>query len=240
MLTMKTGIFIYLEDNFDNTVKLVEQLSDFECVVANDRNDKQLNCTTFRYPDKKSFSACVNDGLRYLNQHGCDHIFIVKDTLVIPDTSIFEKYSKTYEKTGIHILFNAVKDDVMLDYKDVSISVADRFSKHFIYINRNTIKQIGYLDERYKDSFEIYDYYYRAFNKGLVPPVGYFSSADIPLLKETAEGTSTRAIVDDDTILKGLKLFKLKFGYHPIDLPVISKTEVPQFFQKIYNNYAKK
>ena len=106
--------------------------------------------------------------------------------------------------------------------------------QNFIYINKNCIKQIGYLDEKYKDSFEILDYYYRLFNKGLVGPIGYFTSPVAPLLKEIHHDVS----INEEMVLRGLKNFKAKFNYLPNMLPLLNKDDAAMTFNKIYNRFV--
>lgn len=231
---MNIGIIIYLEKHVDNCQALIDKLNKYNIIVTNDCNGKTFTSNTTTYYDKKFYAACVNDGLRYVTQHGCDHIFIIRDNTIIEDTSIIERYIHTFEKTGVHMLFNGGNSFATYDYNGVWINLADRFFKNFIYLNKNCIKQVGYLDEKYKDSFEIFDYYYRLFNKGLVGPVGYFTSPNTSTLQEI----DNEIKLDEDMMLRGLKLFRTKYNYLPNMLPILSKDEAAISFNKIYNRFV--
>lgn len=242
MLKMNNiGFIIYHESNKSNCAKLVDALStvpNSHTIVVNDCNSDNFLCETRTYrADKKYFAACVNDGLRELSKKSCEHIFILRDNILIDDTHFVEEYIKCFDKTGIHILFNTNTERVILDYNTLSVKINDRFLKHFIYINKNCIKNIGYLDEKYQDSFEILDYYYRLYNKGLTSPVGYFTSPTVNIFNEIENLNETP--INEDIILRGLKLFKIKYNYTPIDLPLLTMTEASQVFQKLYTRFAK-
>lgn len=231
------GIIIYLENDVKNCENIINAVNKHNIIVTNDCNGKSFPTTnTVTYYDKKFYAACVNDGMRYLSQHGCDHIFILRDNVVIDDISVFDQYVKTFEATGIHMLFNSNNHATVYDYDMGSISINDRFFKHFIYINKNCIKQIGYLDEKYKDSFEILDYYYRLYNKGLVGPYGYFASPFIKLVDEIKKGGNID--VDEDMILRGLKLFRIKFDYLPNAIPILNRNEAAEVYDKIYKKFV--
>ena len=211
------------------------KLNKYNIIVTNDCNGKIFDTTnTTTYYDKKFYAACVNDGLRYTTQNNCDHIFIIRDNTLIDDSSIIEKYVDTFTGTGIHMLFNGGNSFATYDYEKASIQLDDRFFKNFIYLNKNCVKQIGYLDEKYKDSFEILDYYYRLFNKGLVGPIGYFTSPNVPTLKEIQSDIK----IDEDMMLRGLKLFRTKYNYLPNMLPVFNKEDAATSFNKIYNRFV--
>lgn len=231
---MNIGIIIYLEKNVANCAALINKLNKYNIVVTNDCNGKLFESNTITYHDKKFYAACVNDGLRYVTQHGCDHIFIIRDTTIIDDDTIFQKYADTFNDTGVHMLFNGGASFASYDYGKVSIQLAERFFKNFIYINKNCVKQIGYLDEKYKDSFEIFDYYYRLFNKGLVGPIGYFTSPVLQTLNEL----DSEIKIDEDIMLRGLKLFRTKYNYLPNMLPILNKDEAATCFNKIYNRFV--
>jgi len=237
----KTGFLIYHDSNKQNCTKLVDLLSTVNnsyTVVTNDLNTNNFKCDTKIYrADKKYFSACVNDGLRELSKNNCEHIFIIRDNVELLDTNFVNEYVKCFENTGIHILFNVDAERVILDYKDCSVKVTDRFSKHFVYLNLKCIKEIGYFDEKYQDSFEALDYYYRLYNKGLSTPVSYFTSPNINKFNVIEQPTTTP--FEEDIMLRGLKLFKLKYNYTPVDLPLLTMTEASQVYQKLFTRFAK-
>lgn len=234
---MNIGIIIYLEKNVDNCQALIDKLSKYNIIVTNDCNGKTFSSNTTTYPDKKFYAACVNDGLRYVTQQSCDHIFIIRDNTIIEDSSVFEQYVEVFNKTGVHILFNGGTNFAAYDYNSVSIQLSDRFFKNFIYLNKNCIKQVGYLDEKYKDSFEILDYYYRLYNKGLCGPVGYFVSPNTPMFEEIKQENALD--INEDILLRGLKLFKHKYNYTPVELPILNMNEASQVFQKLFTRFVK-
>lgn len=237
----KIGFLIYHDNNRENCSKLIElfsTVSNSYTIVTNDRNSDKFSCDTRIYrAEKKYFAACVNDGLRELSKNNCEHIFIVRDNVELSDIKFVGEYIKCFESTGIHILFNTNAERVVLDYKDCSVKVADRFLKHFLYINIKCIKEIGYLDEKYQDSFEVLDYYYRLYNKGLSTPVSYFTSPNIDKFNEI--NLSVGDSFDEDIMLRGLKLFKIKYNYTPVDLPLLNMTEASQVYQKLFTRFAK-
>lgn len=233
------GFVIYADKNLDNAIEIANKLQDYTVVIANDRNgsDAKIKGKTLIYRDKQSYAACVNDGLRHLTQDGCEHLFILRDNIVINDLNFIQPYIDTFLATGVHILFNNFDNTTMFDYSTLSVKLNDRFYKHLIYINKQCIKQIGYLDEKYKDSFEVLDYYYRLYNKGLCGPVGYFVSPNTPMVEEIK--LENAVDINEDILLRGLKLFKHKYNYTPVELPILNMNEASQVFQKLFTRFVK-
>lgn len=229
------GFIIYHDTNTENCNKLIDLFGIENTIVLNDKNHDKFKCDTQVYRGgKKYFAACVNDGLREMSKRGCDHIFIVSDTTIVESIDFIDTYINCFNKTGNHILFNHNNCKVEFDYKDITVLLNDRLHKHFIYINRNCIKQIGYLDEKYEDTFEILDYYYRLYNKGLTGPVGYFAAP-----RTTFFETRFKIDINQDMILRGLKVFRVKYNCTPVELPLFNMSEASQVFQKLFNRFVK-
>lgn len=232
----KLGIVIYQESNNTNCKVLAEQCKGYEVVVCNDFDGGAVIPNTRKYHDRKYYAACVNDGLRELKKAGCEHLFILKDTCILQDTSIFDNYVNAFVNSGLHILFNGEDYKMQFDFKDSVLNIFTRFNKEFIYMNVRCITEIGFLDERYKDSFEILDYYYRLYNKGLAAPVGYFPSvANQPVQLFQGKNITT----DEDILLKGLKLFRVKYNYTPVEIPLLSFNDACAVFDKIHTRFVK-
>ena len=233
----KTGFIIYHDTDTDNCNKLIAALGTNDTIVVNDKNSNTFPCVTRTYRGgKKYFAACVNDGLREMSKRGYEHIFIIRDTTFVPDNNFIDGYIKCFNHTGNHILFNFHKPKYEFDYKDTVLCVNDRLFKHFFYVNINCIKQVGYLDEKYEDTFEVLDYYYRLYNKGLTGPIGYFAAPNTQFFDTMATGD----FGDEDMLLRGLKLFRVKYGYTPVELPLLSMNEASQTFQKLYTRFVNK
>lgn len=231
----KIGILIYHDTNTDNCNKLIDLFGTENTIVLNDKNNDKFKCETRTYRGgKKYYAACVNDGLREMSKRECDHIFIIRDTTTINSTDFIDTYINCFKKTGNHILFNHSNSKVEFDYKDTIVLLNDRLHKHFLYINKNCLKQIGYLDEKYEDTFEILDYYYRLFNKGLTGPVGYFAGPRTLFFE-----TGFKVDLNQDMILRGLKLFRVKYNFTPVEIPLLNMTEASQVFQKLFTRFVK-
>ena len=230
-----TGFIIYHSANVENCNNLINLLGVDNTIVVNDKSHDKFKCETRTYRGgKKYFAACVNDGLREMSKRNYDHIFVIHDSVIIPNTDFIDTYVNCFNRTGNHILFNHSTCKVEFDYKDTKVLLNDRLHKHFFYVNRNCIKQIGYLDEKYEDTFEVLDYYYRLFNKGLTGPVGYFAAPQTQFYDSKFD-----IDINQDMMLRGLKLFRVKYGFTPVETPLLNINEASQVFQKLFTRFVK-
>lgn len=200
-----------------------------------------------------------NTALRYLLQEGCDHLFIIEDDILIKDEKVFETYLKASEKSGLyHLSFalhgpaNKTPEGVkaprqVIDYGDgAEIAFYPNSVGAFCYYLKGVIKNVGYMDEIYKNAWEHVDHSYKIVKAGLLP--AYWWWADIAnsdkYLKEIACSQVSTVIERSDEWKKNFQLgaeyFKHLHGYYPTKIPDTSPEEVLKKLNFIKENYGRK
>ena len=126
-----------------------------ELVVVNDGEPYTNTPRKGHYIQHKT-NKCVgvskNDAIRYLTEKECDHIFIIEDDIVVKDDSVFEKYIKTAEASGLwHLMYGyhgpANKVDgkptprVVVDYGDEKVALNRHCVGAFCYYYKGIIKE---------------------------------------------------------------------------------------------------
>ncbi len=209
------GIITYnAPDRFITSMSSVPSGLD-NVVVVNDGTPYDLSV----YPDdihliqhvrNRGVAAAKNSAIRHLYGIGCEHIFLMEDDIIIKDPIVFKLYPEASRRSGIlHFNYalqgygNANRDDegniihptpmYCVDYNGIDICFYTWCSGPFMYIHRDCVDAIGYLDESFYNVHEHVDYTARIIEAGLHPPFWYFadiSSAhnyigDGPLFRNT-------------------------------------------------------
>ena len=129
----------------------------------------------------KSTTWTKNSVIYKLINDGCDHIFLMDDTVKIKDKTVFDKYIETASKSGIWYLNYSgdYKIRNSIDYDGCGVSFSDTINKQFCYYYKGIFKNVGFFDERYSHGLlEQIDYTYRVCKKGLCPPWGWFADIE--------------------------------------------------------------
>lgn len=129
----------------------------------------------------KSSTWTKNSLLYKLINDDCAHMFLIKDTITIKDSSVFDKYIETASKSGIWYLnySNTYKVRNSIDYDGCGVSFADTINNQFCYYYKGILKNVGFFDERYAYGLlDQIDYTYRVTQKKLCPPWGWFADIE--------------------------------------------------------------
>jgi len=248
------GIGITTYNSPTRLSSLLETLPDFieNVIIVNDGTPYEQSVYKGKYdviqhPKNKGVASAKNSALRYLMGQGCEHIFLLEDDIIIKDTSIFEKYIEASQISGIkHFNYalqgygNAIRFDdgtinhptpvYCVDYKNIQICFYHWCSGPLMYMHRDCIDKVGYLDENFYNIHEHVDYTYRIIKQELHPPFWYF--ADIAcahyFIGDGSEFRTTTIEKNEnyEERLRGADIyFSIKHEHKPLDIPKVSLEE---------------
>jgi len=239
---------------------------------ANDAYPKGIE--VIQHTMNKNVGISKNEAMRYLIQKGADSIFIVEDDMLIKRQDVYEAYIKTAEKTGIwHLNFALhgpankkqiqqgpmnVQDRHLLDqnsapnprqivsYGDVDLALYPNCVGSFSYYLKSVIKNIGYIDERYKGAWDHVEHTYRIIKAKLHPPFWWF--ADIAnsgdYITEIPGSIENSTIAHTPEWMKnfreGMEWYKFKHGWYPQQTPHTSPEDVMKSLEFLETNYKHK
>ena len=219
---------------FENVV-IVNDGTSYEASVYGNTYD------VIQHTKNKGVAGAKNSALRYLIGKGCEHLFLIEDDIIIKDSSVFEKYIEASQKSGIrHFNYalqgygnaerfpNGIIDHPMpvycVHYNETHICFYHWCSGPFMYIHKDCVDVVGYMDENFYNIHEHVDYTTRIIQKELHPPFWYF--ADIAnahhYISDGSEFRNTTIEKDDyyNERLNGADIyFKEKHEYTPLQMP---------------------
>ena len=248
------GIVLYTQGNnkrnLKNCLKSLTNFKDNVIVVCDGTLpgiDELEGFETKEYKSTIFASGCYNYGLRHLLNKGVEHFFIVNDNVMILEDRLFDDYINVNSQTKIGFMASSTESDdpygkgknnkLTLELKEgYQLLLNKGFNGYLLYLTRETIKKVGFFDERYKGAFEGSDYYKRASDKGVTSYFGWF--ADVKgssnnILYQTNRPDSIHPVFNSDTvedrIIKSMKVFNLKFKTQPQNLfEIYSQKDVVQ------------
>ena len=216
----------------DGALPYIEELEGFET--------KEYRNTIFA-------SGCYNHGLRYFVKKGVDHFFILNDNVMVMDDKLFDNYIKVNEQTNIGLMASSTESDdpygknqnlkLTLELKEeYKLKLSKGFNGYLLYLTRDTIKKVGFFDERYKGAFEGSDYYKRASDRGVTSYFGWFADIEDSssnIYYQTNRPDFIHPVFNsntvEDRIIKSMKVFNLKFKTQPQNLfEIYSQKDVVQ------------
>lgn len=249
------GIGITTYNSPSRLSSLLETLPDFieNVIIVNDGTPYEQSVYKGKYdvlqhPVNKGVASAKNSAMRYLIGQGCEHIFLLEDDIIIKDQSIFEKYIEASKISGIkHFNYalqgygnaNRKADGSIIhptpvycvDYKDIQICFYHWCSGPLMYMHKDCIDKVGYLDENFYNIHEHVDYTYRIIKENLHPPFWYF--ADIAsahnFIGDGYEFRNTTIEKNEsyEERLRGADIyFSMKHEYKPLDIPKVSIEEL--------------
>lgn len=153
-------------------------------------------------------SKTKNKAFKYLLDQECEHIFILEDDCIIKDNTIWSKYIKAYEVTGIpHFNFgpgspwNRKQEDpsligdlskrqlakqntppnpkLTIHHKDgVVLCMYEHIVAMFTYFHNSILKEVGLLDEEFYNAWEHVEHTYRIIKSGKYTPFWWFADIE--------------------------------------------------------------
>lgn len=193
-----------------------------------------------------------NDAFRSLLNHGCRHIFISEDDIYLKDKEIINRYIKASELSGIgHFNFGyhgpVNKDNKgnpmvrkYVRYDNIEIAFNYRLTGAFSYYRNDVLKNVGFMDERFRNVLEHVDHTYRIIKAGFHPPFYWFAdliesfSAIGELDPELKQSLNKPNGLNYKLRVKLFNyLYKMKNGYLPGNMPDASEEEFLQILEKI-------
>lgn len=140
-----------------------------ELVVVNGGNKytSSYKCNWIQH-DKNSYpSVCRNDCINFLLNHGCDHIFLLEDDMLIKNEEIFNYYINASKNSGIKYFSfvstsqdsgepNNRKPKITLEYfNDVKINFFANMCNEFTYHHRSCFDKVGLYDSKMREAFDV-------------------------------------------------------------------------------------
>ena len=224
-----------------------------------------------QYPDSdilthdnnKGVGISKNEAMQHLLDHECEHIFIMEDDIIIKDETVFRKYIDTASVSGIwHLMYgyhgpaNKTHDKninprAVIDYGEHKVALNMHCVGAFCYYHKGVLKNVGLMDEAFKNAWEHVEHSYQIVKKGLLP--GYWWWPDVAnsceYLDELAcsEDSSTIRWEDADkkipkkdwqeNIQKGMQHFLNKHNYTPVQVPDLPFETIQSNLKFIKTNY---
>ena len=133
---------------------------------------------------------------------------------------------------------------MIVEYKDVKISLYEHTVAMFSFFTRKALTEIGLIDEEYYNAWEHVDHTYRIIKAGYHPPFWWF--ADIyeseKYITEAPNAIDNSSIANnkeqwEKNVYGGREIYLKKHGHYPNNPPYISNEEVIEKLKKI-KNYA--
>lgn len=205
-----------------------------------------------------SVGCAKNTALRHLVKSGCEHIFLIEDDILVNDSTVFQKYIETANESGLyHLIFGyngVVNVDLnghpapktIIEYKNaVQVALNRNCTRGFCYYHVGVIKNVGYMDEVFKNFWEQHDYSYRVVKSGLLPAYGWWPDlvnsynylGEIPPTEcSSVSRTSPDCMKDMQT---GGEYFNHIHGYYPTTVPNITLDDVTKQLKTIQKAYAR-
>lgn len=218
-------------------------------VINNEYNTYTASCfninTKLKPTDTFSFNREVcntwikNHLLRMMINDGCQHLFIIDDSIEILNKHLFEEYIKHAETTGIYCLQfkeNNVLRNALEYTNNIEICFSEKITSSFTYIACGIPKAIGFYDERYdRGLLDHTDFLYRTMQAKIIPPWGWF--ADIKNSDQYLKKTTT--LQNDKDFWYECNWFKHKYGVFPFEVAQPEEHIVLNDLERIKNTYGK-
>ena len=213
-----------------------------ELVVVNDGEDLKGKIRgDIRYilnETNQGVAKSKNTGLRFLQELGCDHFFLIEDDIFVRKPGVFEKYITASRESGIqHFNFsqhgNANKNPTgsrpnplqTVGYETSQVTGYPHCVGAFSYYSKLCLDKVGLMDERYYNACEHVDHTYEIILEGLHPPFWWF--ADIAdsweYLGDEAWSIERSTICSTSdfrqNVVNSDEIFKAKHSCYPTEIP---------------------
>lgn len=192
MTKEKIGLGIITRNRVDFFINCVSNLPTVqELVIVNDGDPYPVaiypkEAYVIQHSKNMGIAKTKNDALRYLVNRNCTHIFLSEDDIIIKNKDVLNYYIDAGKSSGIkHFNFGYVKENLkkdgsywikkILDFNGNKIVFFRNISGSFSYFHKDTLKAVGYMDERYKNALEHVDHTYQIIKAGYHPSFRWFA-----------------------------------------------------------------
>lgn len=162
-----------------------------------------------------------NHAIHEMMKAGCDHIFLMEDDITMINQNTCHYYISTAKRFGVQHLNFALHGEMNKgrEFMYKNMTCYPNCVGAFSYYTREVIKEVGYMDAKFKNAWEHVEHTYRIINAGYHPP--FWKFADCPLnhklLKEipgSIDNSSIRPRKDwKSNISDGQKYWIQKHGH---------------------------
>ena len=199
-----------------------------------------------------------NEGIIYLLNNGCEHIFLSEDDIAIKREDVFDHYIYTAQSTGIFHLNFAFHGNGNLDneghpvsrkilFKDgiENLSLNKNLVGAFTYYHKTILEKFGLIDERYMNGLEHVDHTLQIIKNGYHPPFWWFADAprsyDYILDQDLTLSESIirrKKFIWKYRMFNNLRYFKKKNGISPFLIPDSDEEQVMKELDLIQDKYC--
>jgi len=217
--------------------------------------DYNKNTKWIQHDVVKYASVARNDGLKYLYNEGCEHMFVIEDDMLIKSPDIFDHYINASKQSGIQYFGFASNawdagpiggrtPRISFQYVEggYQIELYKNTCNESTYRSRKCLEKVGYYDENFQYTFDI-DWLYRASLTDMVPPFWYFPDISLndSLICNNPDAISRMNPNGERNLKLGpnYKLFHDKHGIMVNKIPSFSYDELRDRIDIIRIRYAK-
>lgn len=265
-MSSKIGIGVLTCNRSNFFTQLINSIPDVgKIVIVNDGRPYDNNIyptkitEVIQHKSNKGIGKTKNDALSYLMNAQCKHIFLLEDDIAINDQSIFEKYIRAGEVSGIlhfNYAYHGVSENrtndgkpnprKIISYEDgIKLAFYNNTTAALTYFRDIVLQEVGLIDTFYKNALEHVDHTYQIAKAGYHPPFRWFAD-----LEESYMFIKELDFLQKESLLKKNKhvlllrakifgaYFRLKNGYRPYNVPNATEAEFLKSLDEIKNKYA--
>lgn len=202
-----------------------------------------------------------NDGLKYLMQEQCEHLFVVEDDIYFKQPGVLELYINAARKSGVlHLNYAYHGPGNRNEHQQpvARLTVNDNSGAPLLTLNKNilgafsyyhytVIEKLGYIHEAYKNAWEHVDHTVLAIKAGLHPPFWWFADAagSETYIEDQVVNHGQSAIRKNKlkwwlSMRRNTFIFKRRHGVRPWLWPDTPQADVLTILDRIKNTYGEK
>lgn len=257
------------EDFYKNCCAAIPTTVVDHIVTVNDGAPYKHNFSgTYTYQNDVNLGVgkSKNKAMQHLLNCGCEHIFLIEDDIIVKDETVFQKYIDTAAASGLwHLMFgyhgpankkksdNTVCPKAVVDYGAHQVAFNHNCVGAFCYYHKGVLKNIGLMDEVFKNAWEHVEHSYRIVKAGLLPAYWWWPDVansyeylneqacseenSVIRWKDSKEKTPNKEW--EENISRGAKYFHTKHGSSPISVPDEPIDIIEQRLKLIKQRYSK-
>lgn len=200
-----------------------------------------------------------NKALQHLLDQGCEHIFLIEDDIFIKDVRVFEAYVEASNWSGVqHLNFsqhgrmNKTREGAPKPVASVSCDgvATILLYRHcvgaFSYYTRHSLLVSGLMDTRFHNALEHVDHTLEIIKRSMHPPFWYFADiVDSGRYIGDEEWSLEQSTISSGDhhqheVAEAVRMFTLKHGCAPSELPLAPEWEVRETLLKIKDMYGER